>query len=92
MAVSSLARRKVVAAAVKYGRALQGWDQKDLAEALSRETTETWTAERVSKLERCMLKVDVEWLAVLSEVQGLPIDFYIYGASGTLDSRSSLGA
>lgn len=66
-------------AASVYGRALLGWQQDDLASALTEETGERWTKQRVSRMERGDYRIRGYEAQALADVLGLPVQFILGG-------------
>ncbi|MDP8928692.1 MAG: helix-turn-helix domain-containing protein, partial [Actinomycetota bacterium] len=77
--------------AVAAARALRGQTQAELAGVLTEKTGERWTRGMVANLEGGRRSLDWELLRTLSEIQQLPLEFYVYGpasGSGAVSSAS----
>ncbi len=70
--------------AIAAGRALAKQTQAELAEALTAALGRRYTRTMVTKLEQGIRPVRAEELRAIAEIQGLPIEFYLYGPAATV--------
>ncbi len=70
--------------AIAAGRAFLSQTRAELAAALEERTGKRWTAQMITNLEHGRTKLDVSTLALIAEIQGLPMQFYLEGPAATV--------
>ncbi len=78
--------------AVAAGRALREETQAELAELMAEASDDpTWSEVKVGALERGERIFSTDILALISSVQSLPFEFYLYGPGGSVPEYGSGG-
>lgn len=70
--------RKAVAAAMT----LLDQEQQDLADALTERTGKPWTVNMIASMVKLRRKLHIDELLLIQEIQGFPLDWYLYGPFG----------
>lgn len=77
--------------AIAMGRKYRRQTQQDLADALTKETGESWSRVMVGKLETGDKALTVDTLEAIKLIQDLPWDFYLEGPDSKSRARLLAG-
>lgn len=83
--MTTQAQRRLTGWAIKARRQFQRMSRPDLATLLEEKLGERFTAGMVNHLENGTKAPTVEIVAALSEIQGMPLEWYFKGSSGDVD-------